>query len=616
MALMQSLFLELSGESTPDNSCRVKVVGCTFTRQLFLVLFLLPTLAAAQPAGVVNGDTIFLESYSREVGRRAQLNMQTQALSASDVLQSTWLDMVDERLLWQESARRGIEVTQRDVDSVLLTATPDFVKRGVLNDQGKFDPELLWAMLARPDSLVKARGRNLTPEQLQQQSDQLRASMSELRNRTASFIRLQRLRKSVEALTPIDSAQLRKSFEEASTTVHADLVYVPCAPFQQEPTEAEIKAWYAKHPDRYKTDEELRRIAFLTWKMTASPVDSTLVLENVKAFVELLNTNKNKTKRDSIWNSVAETVASGFVRLHPDSANQREFYRAVKGAKVGNAVGPIIHPTGVHVMLIDSIKGKTYVVRAAVTDIEPSQETVDSILREVNTAMEMYERGKPFGELAQGFNRPIEMSPFFKRGDQLFASYRLIDVAFRTQVAAMCDPVDAPDRGVILAVVTDSIAPGPMPIESAEPAIVDDLRREQACTIMEKDVKGLTSIVTRLDDGRMLVGAPIKNGTILNDITIDLTGMMGQEIYDPLAARAVCNASAPGLMGPFRGDAGWYMVNIRSITRPNPDDYPLYLQLRGEDLVAQQRANTWETWKNAVRKNAKIEDLRWQYFRY
>ena len=62
----------------------------------------LATPLAAQVAGVVNGDTVWLELYSREVGRRVQLYMQTRALSASDVLQSTWLDMVDDILLWQE----------------------------------------------------------------------------------------------------------------------------------------------------------------------------------------------------------------------------------------------------------------------------------------------------------------------------------------------------------------------------------------------------------------------------------------------------------------------------------------------------------------------------------
>ncbi|RPI68942.1 MAG: peptidyl-prolyl cis-trans isomerase [Ignavibacteriae bacterium] len=617
---MQSHFSKLSGESIPDNSCRGKVVGDTFTRQLLFafslfLLFLSPPLAA-QPAGIVNGDTIWLESYSREVGRRAQLNMQTRSLSASDVLQTTWLDMVDDVLLWQESGRRGIDVTPKQVDSVLLNATPDCVKRGVLNDKAVFDAQLLKAMLTAPDSLIRARGRNLTADQVAEQSAQLRNSMNELRGRTANVIRIQRLRTSVEQLAPVDSAALRKSFEDAATTVTADMVYVPCAPYTGTPSDAEIEAWYKRYPDRYRSDDEMRRMAFLNWAMTASPVDSALILNNVKSFVTLLNATKNKVKRDSIWNSVAETVSAGVVRLHPDSAAHKEFYPAVKGAKVGAAVGPIPHYSGVHVLLVDSIIGKVYVVRAAVTDVDPSQETVDSILSEVNTAVEMYERGKTFGELSQTFNRPIEFTPFFKRGDQVFASYRLVDVAFKTQLTAMCDPVDAPDRGVIIGVVTDSIPPGPMPIDAVRDQISLEVKTDMACSVMERDIKSLNSIVTRLDNGSMLVGAPIKDGTILRDITIDPSGLMGEQFYDPLAARAVCNASGPGLMGPFRGDAGWYMVNIRSITRPNPDDYPLYLQLRGEDLVAEQRARNWDTWRAAVRKNAKIEDMRWMYFRY
>ena len=57
------------------------------------------------------------------------------------------------------------------------------------------------------------------------------------------------------------------------------------APYTGTPTDAEIEAWYKRYPDRYRSDDEMRRVAFLNWAMTALPVDSALILNNITSFV-------------------------------------------------------------------------------------------------------------------------------------------------------------------------------------------------------------------------------------------------------------------------------------------------------------------------------------------
>ena len=573
-------------------------------------------------AGIVNGDTVWLDDFSREVGRRAQLNQMGGDRTPSDVIEDTWRSMVRSLLIRQHAKELGVAVNKADIDSILLEDTPEFVQQGFVDENGRFDVDLLKAMMSNPDSLVDARATGASAESIAEQKRQIRQSMAGLYAQIGSQLVVQRLGERIKAQAVIDSSRLYSRYEDAATTANVDVIYMPCGDSPEAPDYEVLEAYYQARQDEYTSDRELRRLAVMTWPFEASPVDSTLMLNNILSFVGLLNSAASPQHRDSIWNEVASTVPAGATRLHPDSVSHEGFYSFLEGTSVGSAVGPIIHPTGVHVMLVDSVltpKGASdtvYAIRLIITDVEPSRETVDSTLKEVNTALEMYENGRVLGEIAQTFRKEIQLSPYFGPDNKLYESYRLADAAFEAQVTQMLQPVDSPERGAVLGVVIDSVPPGPLPFEAAEERVLLDWQRETACTSREADMKKIRGIVTLLDDGRMFVGAPITGGTIFRDITVDPTGLIGDQILDPLASKAICNARENGIMGPFRGDAGWYIVNVHYVVKPNRDDYPLYPQLNGEALAEEQRVEHWNQFLDHLTDDANIEDRRYLYFRY
>ena len=586
-------------------------------------------LAPAQPnqekrliAGVVNGDTVWLNEYSREVGRITEMASQRGHVDPSDLMQQAWTDVVRRRLMLQESTRRGIVLELREVDSVLLEATPDYIKRGIVDEKGRFDKGLLYAMLYAPDSLIAVNTPGMNASDRTNERAQLNASIAQLRERIGLIEMESRLRASLAKEFQFDTTDLRQRYREVATSATVDVILFPCVTNLPAPSVSELQAYYKAHSADFTSPLPMRRLALLSWPMTAAPIDSALFLDNVRSFAKLLNGARKKQQRDSLWMSVASTTSSGETRLSPDSASHEQFYALVKGKSVGTAIGPIAHRTGVHVLLVDTIFSKKskhpheISVRVIISEIEPSRQTIDSILTQVDEAAEMYERGMEFGAIAGRYGRAIESSPWCTSSEKLYGSFRLVQVAFKTQVAAACDPIDTPDRGTVLAVVIDSVPAGPMPFEAAIPRVADAINRKRGCDERSEQAKNARGLTTRLDDGTMFIAETIPEAQIARGLEVHSDGMIGEVLLDPTAAREILAKPKPDIYGPFLGESGWYVVNITGVIKANSEEYPMWLEMRRADLEAEQRESQWLSFVKKLQATAAIEDSRWVYFRY
>jgi len=581
-----------------------------------------PQEAPKPYAGIVDADTIWLETYSKEVGRRVAYLGERNKQGSADIFQDTWMDMVRHLVFVRAAHDRGIVVKEKDVDSILLKSTPDYVRRGVVDAQGKFDLPTLTAMLFNPDSVVKSRAPDLSANEFAEQVSELKKSMQGLRLQIKITTTETLLRNILRSGFNLDTAALHDQFIVDATQCKADVVLIPCNTRVAMPLEKDIERYHGVNQYAYTTAVPLRRVATLSWPMVAAPVDSALLLNNIREFILLLNKAKSAVIRDSLWNSVAATTSSGVARLNADSLASREFYNAVKGKKAGAAAGPIITQAGVHVLLIDSVftlpktKNKQYDIRILATQIEPSRETIDSILHEVTESQSMYDQGKPLGEVATKFGRTIELSRYFSATDKLFGSYRQTEAAFSTQVAAGCPLVETPEKGVVLAVVIDSIAPGSLPLEAVRDRVIADLQRQIGCTDTERYAKSVKGLIIRLPEGVMIIADKINTAEIHRDVNIEVGGMIGDNLFDTVAATAATSSRGPGLIGPFLGDLGWYYMNIISIVHPDENEFDLYVKLKVAEAVESQFEKYWAKFQNDLVRDASITDNRWVYFRY
>jgi hypothetical protein len=191
----------------------------------------------------------------------------------------------------------------------------------------------------------------------------------------------------------------------------------------------------------------------------------------------------------------------------------------------------------------------------------------------------------------------------------------LVDKAFSVPLNGFLGLVDTPERDIVLAVVSDTMPPGVLPFEAARPRIVQDVMKFNACKSREKDARKQRALVTLLEGGRMFISVRADDATFLRDAAIDASGLIGESILDPLAARIITNSSA-GLVGPFLGDAGWYTISIIDVTYLEGAQLEAFRSANVEMLADQQREDHWLRWLESLKQSVRIDDRRWQYFQY
>jgi hypothetical protein len=182
-------------------------------RVLFAVLLTTTVMSAqrrsAYMVGAVNNDTIKLETFSQDVGRRLELASMAGNTTEAQVIERAWNDAVLQALVRQAAASRKIVVTATDVDNLLLTDPPTFVRQGFADEKGKFLPNVLKATLTNPDSLLRARNPKASVSEIKMQATELRQTMNELRAQVQGVMLEQRLRNAVLDSLALDTTALR-----------------------------------------------------------------------------------------------------------------------------------------------------------------------------------------------------------------------------------------------------------------------------------------------------------------------------------------------------------------------------------------------------------------------
>jgi len=583
---------------------------------LFLCFFSsAPSSASDVPvAGIVNGDTISLADFARDVGRRRELYSLVGDADQADVVEFAWNDAVRNVLYTQEARRRRITFSDSEIDRLLLASPPDYIRRGIVDANGRFDAALLRAMVVNPDSLAASKP-GASAQQRAANAARLRATVADLRHRLRTEYTRQAVRNAVLATFSIDSAALLGEYRRATTYAIVDFVRLPCAPYADPPTTEELDDWFTLYRQRYAFAEPSRRLAFLSWPVIPSRGDTARVTTGLRAFARELRAAKPRSK-DSLLLAVTSQARVLTLTLHRDSASTRPLFDACKGQRRNDVAGPVIHNGDAVLLIVDSVGTAAIRTTAIRLPIEAGPAVVDSVLSLASQAQEAYDGGEELGSVAHRFGKNIGITPWFARSAKLHGSYRLAHMAFATPLGMACDVVDVPELGIVLAVVADSAEAGPMSKDAAMDALRNDVVRDKACMARTRLAKVQHGLVTLTPEQQMFVAERLPGSSVHRDVTIDSDGFMTGGERDTTLFSAIIEASTVGQVGPILGDLGWYSVNIRQIVQPVDDEYPRFLAERGEELVNTQRDRAIETFEINLHRTATIIDQRWMTFRY
>ncbi|MBU3742012.1 MAG: hypothetical protein FGM24_06960 [Candidatus Kapabacteria bacterium] len=593
-------------------------------KRFLIVMLTLTSVMSAQRrptyhVGSVNNDTIKLETFSQDVGRRLELASMAGSTTEAQVIERAWNDYVRQSLIRQEAAARKIVVTATDVDNMLLSDPPAFVRQGFADEKGKFLPDVLRATLSNPDSLLRAQNPKASAGEIRMQTAELRQTMNELRAQVQSIMLEQRLRNAVIDSLPVDSNALRRTHAEVSSSCTADVVYLPCAASTTQASDLELRAWYTREQHRYIAQRPMRKLALLTFSLRPSAMDTA-------DFMKIASDMTAMWKKASP--QIRKGIVDGFTKqsgvrtatIAKDDAQLAAIFEAATTHREGDMFGPIFIGASSYYVILDKAATKqrpSIDVRMLRMPTQMSPQRKDSVMRAVDEAMRMYEGGAELGEVAARHKAALTVTRWLTAADSIRGSYKIVDLAFATQIGAACDPVETPEQSIVVAVVADSVDAGQIPFEK----VIDDVRaevlRDRACIDRARAAASMKALCTRLDDGLMVIAEQMQGMTVQRDVTIERAGTIAGEVMDTTLAAAVYKEQRPGLIGPVMGSRGWYVVNIQSIVRESPQGFATWLaSSTGKDMVEIYREAAWQKYLYDLEQRATITDNRWMYFNY
>lgn len=252
---------------------RVKVIYWVVILSFVLLMFLgwgvgdwqAPNqIATGGTVAVVNGEEIHRSDWDlRAAAILRQLRAQSgDTNSESDVLRArdqAYDELVLEALQRQEAERRGITVTDAEIEEILQNEPPSYLLAPFTDEEGNVDYDAYYQALNSPSTdWARVRGQLRTAVPMQKLSQQLAG----------------------EAL--VGEAELRDAFQERTARMVAEWVGVlysdiELADEEKTVSDAEARAWYEAHQDEFQQAAQAR-VRLVSLAKEASDADVAEVL--------------------------------------------------------------------------------------------------------------------------------------------------------------------------------------------------------------------------------------------------------------------------------------------------------------------------------------------------
>lgn len=237
------------------------------------------------PVGVVNGEEITYQEFSKEAEKNvenARQNSQSGKLTEQQrysIRKNTWDQMVKEILMGEQYEELGVTVSSQELYDMVQGPNPHpVIKRNFTNpNTNQFDPSRVRQFLSNLDRMN---------DQQRQQWLNLEEYLKTTRRETKFNNLIAKAHYMPDSLAKLNYMEKGKSaninfFGIKYQTVDDDEVEV---------TEADLKEYYNNNKERYRNDEEKRKIEYVVFDVKASKKDRREIEKQVNELNKELET--------------------------------------------------------------------------------------------------------------------------------------------------------------------------------------------------------------------------------------------------------------------------------------------------------------------------------------
>lgn len=320
---------------------------------------------------VVNGEEIPRAEWDQRSAailrqmraRNGDTNSEADAMRARD---QAYDELVMETIQEQEAERRGITVTDGEIDEMLQNDPPPYLLAPFTDEEGNVDYDAYYQALNSP-STDWARVR-----------DQLRGA-----------IPLQKLINQISGEALVGEAELRTTYEERTARMVAEWVGVLFndieLPDDAEVSDEEIRSWYESHQEDFRQEAQAR-VRLVTAPKEASEADVAEVLSILEEIrQDIVEGRLSFEEAARTYSEDTSASAGGDLGFFDRQRMAPAFTEAAFDLAVGDVSEPVRTQFGYHLIectdeKLDE-KGEREEIRARhiLLKLHPSQATLDEL---------------------------------------------------------------------------------------------------------------------------------------------------------------------------------------------------------------------------------------------
>jgi peptidyl-prolyl cis-trans isomerase D len=562
-------------------------------------------------AGMVNGEPVSFSTYQQLLAiNRQNAQDQGRELQPSDELriaEQTWNSLVNEILLKQEAARRGLQARDSEVRAILINNPPDVITQNpsFLDAQGNFDVAAYRSFLQNP----------ATPE----------AVLIQLENYVRDGLPQQKLQQMVLSGAKITDDELRRAYLEE--TEKADVSYVIVAGKDEDIDPAvsddDVETYYADHPDAFRVPESVDLLYYSVPRIPAAK-DSAELKQEIAGFAAEARRAQTAAREgtENLSDSELSTLAMTFSDLaHAESGGLDSTYvtasqlpslthRVVGDLEVGGISDPFEEAGYYRIVQLVDRKIQDDELRVQLRQlglrIVPSDSTVTAVEENLDAIMEQAR--------ASGLKAVVGLD--VKTAENV---PREGFVSGLTHVPQAAEFAHANPTGTVSRVLATNTAWTILEVGETHPAGVPPLetvRNRVINAVMDsrRNTAGRTvadRIVQKIQNGKTLEDAAAEEGlTVTKAEGVTRRGGMVGLGRDPEVLAAAFTLPPGQLSQPLESRRGWVLLRVDS--RPEVDWTAF--DARRPFLMQAQRSTRQSEILNAfledLRRKAEIEDYR------
>jgi len=559
---------------------------------------------AVDEVASVNGEKIDQQTFNLAVRntqdqRREQGLPPTSSLQEQQQLEDAVLErLVQDILIRQELARRGISVSDAEIRNALLNAPPrDIVSNPAFQTDSQFDLQKYQAFLRS----------GIDPTFLLQLESLYRDQIP--RNKL-----LERVTSDVYVSNP----QLWQMYRDQNDSVTANVIaLVPAALFARDTvvvSDEAARRYLRNHQDEFRRPRRAFT-SFVEVSREPNASDSAMALERARSlrseivggadFAEVAGRESADSATRGNGGDLGE-VAPG--RFYP------EFDSAARALRPGGLSQPVLTPVGYHLIQLESRSDSGYHARHILIPIEPYGDHLDQVDRRADS-LDLYaaEQDDPasLDTVAVDLGLPVITAPPLEEGGQLnLGGVSIPDVpiwAFESVVGATSPVIETSWAYYVFRL--DSVAPAEVPpFEEIQSDVRRAARRDEQWNRARAIADSIAAAFRAGDDIEAVAQRRGLHVQSVGPLTRVNPGPILRDVPDAVGALFGLALGAEG--GPFESDYGIYFVEPVRRAFADSAAFAARVDTMRTQVIQQASQARVQLIEDALRKEANVVDRR------